>query len=939
MSVLDSFSSLSRLVEESSDTLDALARRIETGDDQEAAGEYLRVWQHVHETATSAAVDGLPEVTEFVKFNAERLAEACLDSSPGPGHVQTMQGFVAVFRRFVDAPHDAEALGELIVYLQGSGWPVSMGDDQAYSVMGRLLEQLQDPESDNSPPETASAREAGGETAMEYDAYRVALPADAHPQLVEAFFNEVPQLAEEFSQHIQNLAGGGADHEDLLKAQRLSHTIKGSANVTGVLGVANLMHGCEDLLESLSRQQALPDKELAGLLMETADCLAAQLEYLQGRGPTPEQTRELAEALKAWQPEGSTAAPVSAPAAGDGSRSSEPASADAASQPETMRVSATRIEDLLRQAGEVSISTVQLLGLSQSLDNRLSTLIKQQSLLWERLSSLQELVEQRSVGTVRSMVGGVAAGSQFDSLEMDEYNELYSAASFLAESIMDSREYTSQIRDDFNRMRAMLKQQDVLSRELSENVMGARMVPFRSIASRLERVVRQTSRTTGKTVSLNIEGGDVQVDRTVLDRLTDPLMHLLRNAVDHGLETPRERNDAGKPETGRIDLSVERQGDNVALTVRDDGRGLDFERIRQLAGQRGLLQGDGAGETEESLARLVLLPGFSTREETTQISGRGIGMDVVNSAVIEQRGTMQINSELDRGLEVHIRVPMSLISVHTLLLKNAGVVLGVPSSSVQQLIFSDLGKWKRDGGEQLFEFEDRDHRVTTLSGLIGVDASATEIDENRPLPLLLVQGEREPYAVVLEEMLDNRYLVVKQLGRYVPRIQGVIGGAILGDGSVAAVVDIRELLRQRSDTGAAPLRDIGRQSQAEIQQELPAVLVVDDSVSARRALSELVSDAGYRSESAVDGLDALAIINKEKPAAILVDMEMPRMNGIELAAHLKANAETAQIPLIMITSRSADKHRRQAKQAGVDLYFTKPYSEDRLVEELHALIR
>jgi chemosensory pili system protein ChpA (sensor histidine kinase/response regulator) len=266
------------------------------------------------------------------------------------------------------------------------------------------------------------------------------------------------------------------------------------------------------------------------------------------------------------------------------------------------------------------------------------------------------------------------------------------------------------------------------------------------------------------------------------------------------------------------------------------------------------------------------------------------------------------------------------------------VVLGIPGSSVQQLIFSDLGRWKHEDGGPAFEFEERDYRVHWLSNLVGIDTPMPELDGPRPLPLLLVQGEREPYALILEEVLDNRYLMVKRLGPYVPRVPGVIGGAILGDGSVAGVVDLSELLRARSEAATGTLQDIGRYSMAERRQELPLVLVVDDSVSAGRSLSELVTDAGYRAATAIDGLEALNSNDQEKPAAILLDMEMPRMNGLELSAHLRADKEYSGIPLVMITSRSTEKHRRQAEADGVDLYLTKPYQEDRLVENLARLI-
>jgi chemosensory pili system protein ChpA (sensor histidine kinase/response regulator) len=967
-------SGLVERVDASAGELSNLARTLEGRADIHTAVAYSNLWRRIHQAVEAADVAGLSEVTEFVCFNAQRLVEACQESTCESAHIRTLNGALGVLKDFLNAPLDAETLGALITYLQRSDWPISMGEDQAFTVMGRLLEQLQDeegPEGElgSEPPQPETAGDSSR------DDYRLSLPDDAHPQLVDAFFHEVPQLAEEFSQHVQNLLDGTGSMDDLLRAQRMAHTIKGSSNVTGVPATASLMHACEDLLESLYRKRTLPDVALSQIFMETADCLASQLEYLRGEGPEPTQTESLVDALKGWGPAeaGESTAAVSQPeyavpepetaqrdetysvAASTDVATADAVPAEAApadlaqaiqgqeetarSLPDSMRVSSSLIEDLLRKAGEVSISTVQLQGLNDVLRGRVDALMKQQTLLWERLNAVQELVETRTMSTAKSLaVGHGAPETVFDSLELDEYNELHSAVNFLAESVTDAREYTTQTRDDLNRLGSMLKQQDLLSRELNEAVMGTRMVPFRSITSRLARVVRQTARSTGKSVELHVHGEDVLVDSAVLNRLTDPLMHLLRNAVDHGIEDPGNRVRAGKPETGSVDVRVERYGDSVSLVIRDDGRGLDYDRIRRTGVERGLIQPGSYNVTEPELTRLILVPGFSTRDAATQISGRGIGMDVVNSAVIEQRGTLDVQSEPGRGMSVNIRVPMTLISVHTLLVRNSGVVLGMPSSSVEQLMFSDLGEWKYEADEPFFEFEERRYRVVWLSRLVGIESPVPPLGGSKPRPLLLVQGEREAYAVVLEEVLDNRYLVVKRLGRYVPQLAGIIGGAILADGSIAGVVDIRELLRRSSDGNQRALQDIARTGGVDRGLELPTVLVVDDSVSARRSLSELVSDAGYRSVTAVDGLDALASIDREKPTAVLMDMEMPRMNGLELAAHLRAAPATSEIPLIMITSRSTEKHRRQAEIAGVDRYFTKPYQEDKLIDELRGLI-
>ncbi|HSH41841.1 MAG TPA: Hpt domain-containing protein, partial [Arenicellales bacterium] len=391
MSILQGVPGLAARIEASTGVLDRLAMEIAEHGEAAAAADYAEHWRSINDTAEAANMGGLSEVTEFIWFNAQRLVDACRDGSFEPEQVETLHGVVPMLQVFLAAPLDADGLGNLVCYLQQSGWPVPMGENQAYTVMGRLLEQLQEDEDAPAAAEQAVAGatgqpfsddEASGEAvpgigepedagpAQEEDSgdedeYRLGLPEDVHPQLADAFFNEVPQLAEQFSDHVQHLADGG-DRDDLLRAQRLAHTIKGSSNVTGVPAVATLMHACEDLLESLYERQAQPDRRLAEVLIESADCLAAQLDYLQGAGPAPEQTAALVDTLRTWQigagdePEPAVSPEPSALADAD---VPEPARQTAEQgTPESMRVSTALIEELLRQAGEVSISTVQLQG-------------------------------------------------------------------------------------------------------------------------------------------------------------------------------------------------------------------------------------------------------------------------------------------------------------------------------------------------------------------------------------------------------------------------------------------------------------------------------------------------------------------------------------------------------------------------------------------------
>lgn len=935
MSSFDAFPVLVEQIEETLRELDIISPDSGVGADTEKLFLYCDSWGRIHEAIEIAEIHGLSDITEFIHFNTLKLTDSAADGGHVTSQIRILRSAGPVLSSFLRNPLDSETLAKLIQYLQKPDWPVPMGEDQAYTVMAKLLDQMQDLEED-----------AGGESEAELseEDFRLSIPEDIHPQLLQAFFDETPQLAERFSQHIENIVAGRGSADDLLQAQRFAHTIKGSSHVAGVPAISTLMHFSEDLLELLYKRGVMPSAELSHLLMEIADCLAAQTEFLREEGSAPENTRELVEQLRrSIQSDlGDQPLAIQTTATEEDTEITDDAGAievkGSLALADSMRVSSELIEKLLRQAGEVSISTVQLEGLSSVISQRLKELSKHQALINDRMNALQELVELKNIP---SFSGSTALSdsrdSQFDPLEMDEYNELHSATSFLGETVMDIREYINQLSNDFTQLRNMLKQQDVVSRELNDSVLGTRLVSFSAISPRLNRAARQTAHSTNKHIDFEIIGEEAMVDSAVLAKLTDPLMHLLRNAIDHGIESEDMRLAMSKPSSGSVRIEVERRGDNVSILISDDGRGLDYERIKAVAVERGFVN-DASQLSDQDLARLILLPGFSTREETTHISGRGIGMDVVHASILDQRGTLNIESIPGSGTTVSILVPMTLISVHTLLVRIQGIIMGVPSSSVQQLIFSDLGEWEYRDDELKFIFEDREYSSANLSKLVGIQSTAPLQIPEKAVPLLLIQGELGSHAVFLEEVVDSRYLVLKRLGRYFPKISGVIGAAILGDGSVAAVLDVRELLRMQESGEAAAMSGVHLGVIAEQEKQLPAVLVVDDSVSARRSLAELVSDAGYRSMTAVDGMDALKNIQDDRPVAILLDLEMPRMNGLELAAHIRADTELSNIPLIMVTSRSTEKHRQQAMSAGVDRFITKPYQEDLLIQEINTLV-
>jgi chemotaxis protein histidine kinase CheA len=463
------------------------------------------------------------------------------------------------------------------------------------------------------------------------------------------------------------------------------------------------------------------------------------------------------------------------------------------------------------------------------------------------------------------------------------------------------------------------------------------------VAARLQRAVRQAGRLLDKEVGLVLKGAETLIDGNVLNDLVDALMHVLRNAVDHGIEPAAARIAAGKDPVGHIELAFRREGDVVIATCRDDGQGLDLDQVRHVAQRRNLI---GATDvlSDDRVARFILAPGFSTRDEATQVSGRGIGLDAVSTVVEDLKGSIGLRSERGSGLAVEIRLPMTLLSAQALLIRLPGAVLALATRGIEGIHFVTADQLQDLGSQRVYRQGDQLHDVVRLVDLLNLGHDEpTAVPEQALLMVRMSSGLRK--AVVVESIGESRSVVVKKLGPYVGRIDGVIGATILGDGSVAPVIDLPDLLRS-AGRAARPGHDIRLPSGAGIadreRKRMPVgnalkALVVDDSISARRMTAQLFKDAGFEVQTAIDGLDAVAILDRSVPDVIMTDLEMPRMNGLELTAHVRAKQQTRHVPIVMITSRSTEKHRQLAQAKGVDLYLTKPFSSDDLLRHVGTL--
>ncbi len=886
--------------------------------------------------AESVGLTGLQQVLKHVQENVRAIAERGM----GIGRYERalLEEWPLLAARYLSSLGNRGLCDSLVEYLRNPFWPEPLTG----AATAPLLAQL-------ASPNLAIEEElVQRQTEARPEDVSLELPEDVNPQLLDSLLQELPQHTAEFTESITRIVDGKADLGDVRTAQRLAHTLKGSANTVGVVGIATLTHHIEDILLAFSKHERLPGRALANVLLSAADVLEMMSEALLGQSSAPEHARDVLQQVLDWanriDREGITedqscenAGPAAvahtdgAPSSQDGRRPHDTTGSDTGGSA-ILRVPASLVDDLMRLAGESMILTGQLQDRLRQAKLELQSVHEQNRLFQQLAFELEQVVDVQ--GITRTYASG-RLDDDFDALEFDQYNELHTVTRRLVEAATDSQELARGVEEHLASLDNLLVAQHRLHKENQDVVVHTRMIPVQNAVPRLQRSVRQTCRLTGKQVELQVSGSETLIDSDVLNDLLDPLMHVLRNAVDHGIESRERRIAAGKMSTGRIDLRFRREGDQIVVRCQDDGSGLDLAAIRSTAIQKGLLA-PGQELSADELIRLILLPGFTTRKDITQVSGRGIGMDAVHKQILSMKGSLNIESQRGQGVTVEMRLPLTLISVHAVLIKAGEQAFAVSSRGVEQILYRGEGAVRIEDGKLAYEFDDHIYDAFDIEDLLHLPGGAPGLD-GKTHPALLVRDDAGTVrAILVEEVLSTQDLVVKQLGQYVPQIVGVDGATILGDGSVVSVLDLPALLRTAGETSLAPMLE--KLDTFEKETDTLCALVVDDSLSARRSLADFVRDMGYEVHTARDGLEAIEVMQSKTPDLLLVDLEMPRMNGLELASHVRASAETSSTPIIMITSRSTEKHRKQAKAAGVDVYLTKPFSEDVLLEHIRSVL-
>jgi chemosensory pili system protein ChpA (sensor histidine kinase/response regulator) len=721
------------------------------------------------------------------------------------------------------------------------------------------------------------------------------------------------------------------DHSPVADLQRHLHTLKGSARMTGLMRLGELAHVLEARLNAIDEIESPPMQQFEEI-EDRVDRFSHSLERLaRGEDMFEAEAVEVSVgAIFEHQKDKPTALATIAAAA------QEMAERDALppelreSRAALLRVNADMIDRFVNEAGELSIARSRIEGEMANFKRALVELTENIS----RMRTQLREIEIASEGTMQSRLKEhEELGQTFDPLEFDRFTRMQELTRFLAESLSDVITLHQGLQKNLDETELAIHAQARLNRELQQGLMGVRLVPLGNLADRFYRVIRQTAKELDKKANLELRGTRTELDRSVLEKITGPFEHLLRNAISHGIETPAERVRAGKSEIGEISIDATQRGNEVVLTIADDGAGLNFPRIREKAIEAGLLERD-IELPEAQLAQFIFVSGFSTASEVSQISGRGVGMDVVKNEITSLGGRIEIASTPGRGAIFTITLPLTLAVTQAVMLRAGTTVYAVPTVMIDQVQEYKSQPYAEIAAKGEILWKDNRYPLRSLLPLLGDIDTPTPA---RQIPVLLLKSGVQRAAIRVDEIIGNREVVVKTIGPQLSRLAGIAGATVLGNGQVVLILNPVQLVHREGGGADVSRPEPVMEAPLVVEEKsgAPLIMVVDDSLTVRKITSRMLIRERYEVAMAKDGVDALQQLQDIHPDCILLDVEMPRMDGFEFARHVRSDAATRDIPIIMITSRTAEKHRNHAAELGVNEYMGKPYQEDQLL----ALIR
>jgi chemosensory pili system protein ChpA (sensor histidine kinase/response regulator) len=832
--------------------------------------------------------------------------------------------------------------------------------------------------------ETEPQAEESDDVAAATGSYFDALPEDDEvPAEILEFFQ--PE-AEEHLQIVSDcLLSLEANHspEEINKLFRAIHTVKGSAAQVGLKRLGGIAHRVEDLIGRLRENELEPTPQVIDLCLESVDVLKKVL-HKQWADETEMRTgvdsllNRIAEVSPMDEEEvaasnGAAATPESSSSQATTATAAVTAKANkgsgAAAAAKSVRISLSRLDRMMNTVGELVINRTRMLGRVTELERLRDTLGFSKERLQGKVVEFQEKYEFNRINSTRGplspsttptpqMINKAAAGdtsfwNDFSELEMDRYDDVNILSRSMTEISADVNEVLSQMGGFIGRVEGDIDEFTKLAHHLQDEITAARMVPIGTLYSRLSRAVRDAANSTGKQVELDLSGSETELDNNIIQQISDPLVHLVRNSVAHGIETPEKRREAGKAELGRVTLRAYHRGNHIYIEVEDDGRGIDYDRVRQSAVDRGLVSTETASSlTERELREMLFHPGFSTAPMKTELAGRGVGLDVVRANLNLLNGEIEIHSTAGAGTKFILKVPLTLIISPALFLRCGDAHFALPLAVVEEIRRLRADEIEDVGGKLLTKVRDVVTEVIRLDSYLGLPALEPI---NGYFRMVVANADNRQVGVVVEEVLGKDEIVIKNLGEYLRRVKLFPGTTIAPDGSLILLLDLNRMIasepseRKSIQASASAARIFAPGSAAVAKGSIPTdaidrvqhervVVVADDSISVRKFVGRMLEKNGYRVILASDGLEAAELIAQHGCHLVITDLEMPRMTGYELMVQLRQSPSTRRIPVMVVTSRAGAKHRDRAMKEGAAAFLTKPVQEDQLTDAVEKLI-
>lgn len=901
-------------------------------------------YRHAHTIKGASSMIGLAALSHIAYYLEETLERVVRGEEQASANLLSfVQTTVAQIDSFLDGTLN-EAVDERTLltsateaYHRVQGLP----DGEVAETVEAILEEL------DAEPIAVSALPSSEFDTIDVSGF-MGFDDELSAELQIAFQEEASDHMQNIQRLVKHIEQAPDNEDDVRELRRVVHTLKGAAATVGIQPVAKLTHRMEDLLDTLDEAVT---RNIVELLYDSADALEDLLEGNEQVETLPALYAQYDNLLIDVEKEVEVAPletidfasliPTPSP-----QEQVPPAPVDTIRTPsEVVRVPLERIDELVRTTSEFVITR-------STFEQRLNALSQVVGEFAPSLERLQRLANQidieynvRRVAAnqqpteMRVPVG--SGGNEFDLLEFDHYDEAHIMSRELVETTSDVRAIHNELRALISDFESLLTQQGRLSRDVQDRLMRIRMVPLATITTRLQRAVRVVARKQSKDVNFEIQGEAIELDKQVLEEMVDPLVHILRNAVDHGIEPTELRQVMGKPVAGTIKLHAYYEGNQVVLEISDDGAGIDPAILQAKAVSNGYItQAEAEALSAEDLYNLVFVPGFSTATQISEISGRGVGLDVVKDHVQRLKGTVSLESSANQGTTFTIRLPMTLAVIRALLVESNHETFAIPLTAVSQILRLERDAVATLGHKPVLRLDNKIIPLRRLGEILQLKNPPDE--KSKRVAVLVMKSGNKQIGLVVDQIVEGREIVIKSLGNHLRHIRAVSGATLMGDGSVVLILNPPELVSEPTQTGTrqwTPRASSNGHHPNERIAKTMQVMVVDDSLSVRKVVSNVVKGAGWKPIPARDGMEALELIQRsaELPDAIILDVEMPRMNGYELATTLRANARYSQIPIVMLTSRAGAKHRQKAYDVGVSEYLTKPYQDEVLINVIHQL--